>query len=203
MKEDEIKEKIALAEKSVADIKDENLRIKAFEVVLNNLLSGKPATPTISTVAKPKQAILERKETKFEPGKLASALGVELDKLKSVIDFSENDFHIISEISGYTEGDKQRNSALIILTIRYYCFDNREILSGELRDFMRDLGIGSLINMATNLNSIRNFIIRIGKAGSPATRYRISDPGIKQGLKLIKEMLVKVEEGESQKGETA
>jgi hypothetical protein len=200
MKEEEIKKKIELAEKSVADIKDENLRVKAFEVILNNLLSGKVVTPTIKLTAVPKQTITEQKELKFEPEKLASALEVELERLRNIIDFSDDDFHIIVNIPGNTDSDKQKNSALIILTIRYYCLGDREIPSNELRNRMRDLGIGSLINMASNLNSIRNFIIRCGKPRSPATRYRITDPGIREGLRLLKQLLQK---SESQAGESA
>jgi len=200
MEDNEIQEKIALAEKSVSHMKDEKLRTKAFEVILNNLLSHilskseKPNAPNITPQIAKKQPVSELMKSKFEPDKLASALNIDINKLKNIIDLYDSDFHIISDIpGGKSESTKQQNSALIILTIQYYCFNNREILSGDLRKQMSDLGIISLINMSSNLSLMKSFIVKTGLRGSHDTKYRITDPGIRKGLELIKEMLNKSE----------
>lgn len=189
LEEDKIKEKIELAEKAVANIKDEALRVKAFEVVLNNLMSAKEPTQIRHKATTRLQEIVEKVPAQFNPQNLSTAIGIEFDGLKSVIDFTDDSFRIIGDIEGASEGDKQRNASVVILTVRYYCIDDREISSGDLRSMLQDLGIGSLVNMATNLNLVKNFIIKIGQPGSTSTKYRITDPGIREGLRLIRQMV--------------
>lgn len=200
MATDDIKRKIAQAEESVKEIKDEALRVKAFEVILNNLLIGKQSPSTAGGSAIPrKEDTTEKSQVKLDPNSLVVALGTDFEKLKSIIDFSETDFHIIGNVAGSTEGEKQRNATLLVLTVHYHCVGDREIPSGSLKKILQDLGITSLINLATNLKASPSFIVRIGEQGSTATKYRITNPGIQEGLRLMKTMIA-IAHGQSTTG---
>lgn len=192
--EEKLKEKIALAEKSVESVKDEKLKAKAFEIVLNSLLSEK-VTKSSNTQNKPKPSGIKDSLEGFivlHPSNLADTLGVELAELSNIIDFTENEFRIIVNIPGKSEGDKQRNASLIILTVLYYCKNQRDIKSSDLRDILRDLGIGSLVNMATNLKIDSSYWVLKGEPSSKLFYYRITTPGIQKGLEIIKSMLAQI-----------
>ncbi len=203
MNEETIKIKRELAEKAVEGMTDEKLKLVAFEVILTKLLAdesshAKPSEMPVYKAFKEEMKVgsTEIKQKTFSPESLAKELGLELDRLKNVIEFTEDDFHIISNIPGEKDWEKQLNASLVVLTINYYCRGEREVLAGDLRNILQDLGIRSLLNMATNITYQNNFIVKIGKPGSHYTRYRITNPGLQNGIDIIKNMLSSFEGGD-------
>ena len=190
-----LKEKIKIAEKAVEDMKDPDLKKKAFEVILNKLVS-----PVEKTQAEKKESVIatlkteelptekDEKERVFNPERLLEATGFTLEKLSNILDFDKNQFHVVASIPGKSHAEKQKNAALLILTTYYYCTGEREYDSGKLRRMMQDLGIKSLINMATLLQNFENYFIKKGKPGSRTTVYRITNPGLQEGVNLIKQI---------------
>lgn len=183
----EIKEFIKRAEESVESMNDEKLKLKAFEVVLNNLM--KPSEGIIISSEKIKSEELNNKEiSMFSKDNLLNNLELSETQLNNIVEFDGDNFRILPPIKGKSEGEKQKKASLIILTNKYYCYGAREIETAELRNNLQDMGIKSLKNMATHLKNFENYIIKKGKPGSSATLYRITDPGLKEGLRLIKEL---------------
>lgn len=188
----QLKEKIKVAEAAVQDIADETLRTKAFEVVLNNLLAVASTEKAKSSEATRTEShnLADNEETAFDTARLVENAGINMDDLSRVIDFTSDNFHIIANVPGDNEGDKQRNAALILLTANFYCRNQREMLSMDLRDAMKDLCISSLVNMATNLGVKSNkiYLRREGIQGSKNTKYIVTTPGIQKGLELIRSL---------------
>ena len=76
-----------------------------------------------------------------------------------------------------------------MLTAKHYIKNEREINVPELKKTLEDLGIRSLVNLSTNLKGFENFIIMKGSKGSKSTSYRITNPGVTQGVELIQGMV--------------
>lgn len=195
MDSEKIKEKIKIAEETVKDMQDAELKKKAFEVILNKLI-----TPEIEVPSRKQNNTQQQEEIKnqdstektpsqdFNPEKLTEATGMPIDRLGSVIDFDGNDFHVVAQIPGKSHSEKQKNAALVIITTNYYCTGNRDYDAGKLRKRLEDLGIKSLVNMATILQNFENYFVKKGEQGSKSTAYRITNPGLQEGIKLIRQL---------------
>lgn len=186
---DSIKEIIEKAEKSVEDVQDPNLKKTAFEVILNKLLQDSSPTRNIASPPTPGS---ENKDltSSINVNNLLSATELSLDEISSVVDIDEEgNFHIITDIPGNTVSSQQRNATLLVLTLHHFLFANREIRSRELNDELRDLGIGSLQNLAANLKGIQNLILAKSKKKGAGASYRITNPGINYGIDLIRDLV--------------
>jgi len=191
MDSQKLKEKIKIAEESVKDMHDAELKKKAFEVILNKLINVTPDKHTKKQEPSPSEPknVGEESVTKiFEPNKLADASGLSVEELGNIVDFDGNDFHVVAQIPGKSFSEQQKNAALLIITANYYCTGDREYDAGKLRKRLEDLGIKSLVNMATILQGFENYFVKKGEKGSRLTAYRITNPGLQEGIKLIKEI---------------
>lgn len=119
--------------------------------------------------------------------KLSEATGISEDLLKHVFHFEEKDIILLCVVTGNNEREKQLKTTLAILTAYHFCYEKDEIRSKELIEKLKYLGIGSLVNLSTNLKNYKQFIIAVGKQGSSAFSYKITYPGIKKGLSIINE----------------
>lgn len=191
METEKLKEKIKIAEESVKDMQDAELKKKAFEVILNRLItvaSDKQIRKQEAIIDEPKNTIEEPITKNFEPNKLSEATGLTMEELGNIIDLDGNNFHVVAQIPGKSFSEQQKNAALLIITANYYCTGEREYDAGKLRKRLEDLGIKSLVNMATILQSFENYFVKKGEKGSRLTAYRITNPGLQEGVKLIKQM---------------
>jgi len=170
-----------------------------IEEVLNNFENEKENKKTVSkkikTTKKTKMPkILPQEIKKLTPIKegikdLAEKVGVDEEDLYKIFDFDEK-IHLLVQPKGKNEGEKQLKASLIILTAYNHYFNKREISSSDLIRMLEDVGIGSLVNLSTNLKEHRDLIIhKKGKRGSTKTSYRITIPGLHEGYLLIKELL--------------
>jgi len=120
--------------------------------------------------------------------KFCSEIGISKEQLKSVFDISENDVVFITEMTGKNEIERQFNTTVCILTAYHYLFGEDIIKSKDLREKLKWLGIKSLGNLSMNLAKYKKYIIPIGKPASPAFSYKITYPGIKEGLDIIRSL---------------
>jgi len=119
--------------------------------------------------------------------KLCEAAGINEDELRCVFDFEEKDLSLIATVEGKSEAVKQFKASVGILTAYHYCYHKDEIMSQDLRKKLEWLGIRSLANLSANLSDYKQLIRPKGKSGSPQFSYKITFPGIKKGLEIIKE----------------
>ncbi|MFH1774527.1 MAG: hypothetical protein ABH874_06175 [Methanobacteriota archaeon] len=119
--------------------------------------------------------------------KLAADAGITEEQLKHVFDFEEEDLNLIAAIEG-NEAEKQCRATICILTALDYCYGKDIIESKILRKKLEKLGISSLNNLSTNLAKFANFIVPKGEPGSPNFCYKITLPGKKKGLEIIREL---------------
>lgn len=120
--------------------------------------------------------------------KLAQKTDLTVEELKHIFDFEENDVRIIHPVEG-KESERQLNATLLYLTVYKYCFGLEEIDSGDLRKKLTDLGIGSLVNLSSNLKRYKNYLVhKMTARGTTDTSYRITIPGELYGIKIIKEL---------------
>lgn len=115
-------------------------------------------------------------------------IGIDVEQLKYVFHFGEEDLTLIAVIKGKKENERQLKATLCILTGYHYYYGEDEIRSQELRKKLRWSGIRSLTNLNSNLKRHRELLIPKGKPGSPEFRYQIIYPGIKKGIEIIKEL---------------
>lgn len=187
-----MKEKIRIAEESVKDVEDKELKKSAFEVILNKLLSSESKQISYGGEIKdfPISEVLtnkpESKKGLIDKENFAKVTGSTVEKLCDIFDFDDEDIHILCEIPGKNDAEKQKNASLLYFTSAYYCKGVRECDIKTLNKKMSDLGIKSLGNVSTNLKNFENFFVQKGKKGSAATIYRITNPGLRRGVEFIK-----------------
>ena len=110
----------------------------------------------------------------------------------NIVYFEEGNFKIITEIDGKNNKEKQLNATLLILTINDICYGINKIRSQELRNMLEYLGIRSLVNLSTNLKTMKNYIISDGKKASSEYGYKLTLPGKREGIKLLTDLSKKI-----------
>jgi len=187
----DLKDKVRMAEQSVSEIEDPILKAKAFEVVLQNLLTHKTEDSGTKLSMQTDLTQTPVDTSLFDPSRVSAGLNIELTDLQNVIEFSGDKFHIIATIPGSTEGDRQRNACLIYLTITNYFNNSKSSSATDLKKILQNHGIGSLVNLATNLtiDANKRYIVKEGNPGSKDTMYSITIPGIQRGAELIRSMI--------------
>jgi len=118
--------------------------------------------------------------------KLSGDAGISEEQLRSVFDFEEEDLSLIATVEGKNEAEKQFKATICILTAYHYCYDRDETRSQDLRKKLEWLGIKSLGILSANLAKYKQLIRPKGKSRSPQFAYKITYPGIKKGLEIIK-----------------
>ena len=120
--------------------------------------------------------------------KLSKDADINVEEIRHIFDFNKEDVKLIKVIKNKKESEKQCKATVCVLTVYHYCYGKNEIKSRDLRKKLEWLGIKSLGNLSINLSHYKQYIIPVGKSGSPAFSYKITYPGIKKGLKNIKEL---------------
>ena len=131
---------------------------------------------------------IEKKAIRECLEKFSKDVGISEEQLMYIFNFGEDDLGLITVIKGKKESEKQIKATLCILTAYHYCYDSDEIRSQDLRKKLEWLGITSLVHLSLNLTKYKQFIISRGVPKSPNFSYKITYPGIKKGLEIIKEL---------------
>ncbi len=152
--------------------------LKSIDNRLSNIESAIPAKGSFNSTDNANQ------NTGVE--KLAHVLQITIDEIYNIISFEgEDNFTFLFEIGGKGEPDKQLRATLCLLTVLYHCFGKDEISSKILNQKLQFWGIKSLSHISNNLKKYKNFLIPKGKAGSSKFSYKITRPGLNEGLKIL------------------
>jgi len=121
---------------------------------------------------------------------LSTDAGITKERLRCIFDFEKEDLNLITTFAGKKEAQKQFKATVCILTAYHCCYGRDEIRSQDLRKKLEWLGIKSLGNISASFANYKQFILPKGKAKSPKFSYKITYPGIKKGLEIIKELAI-------------
>lgn len=158
--------------------------LKSIDSRLDKIESNQPLKPKVlSTESVNQTAGIE---------KLARFLKSSSSDVYNIISFEEGDkFTLLFNIGGKNETEKQLNATLCLLTVLYYCYDKNEIATNNLKQKLEFLGIKSLNNLSDYLKKHKKFVILKGKARSSKFNYKITQPGLTAGLKILSEQIKK------------
>lgn len=122
--------------------------------------------------------------------KLARFLKSSSKDVCNIISFEEGEeFTFLFSIDGKNEPEKQLNATLCILTVFYYCYDQDEIATNNLKQKLEFLGIKSLDHLSHNLKKHKKLFILKGKARSSKFNYKVTQPGLNAGLNILSEKM--------------
>lgn len=125
---------------------------------------------------------------------LAEKIGTEENDIHNFLHFEEDSkFHLLFNITGRNESEKQLKGTLIILTISHYCYGVSSILSKELVRKLETMRIKSLDHINHTLKKSKRYIVFSGKRGDPNSSYTITMPGLDEGIKIIKQFYNTIE----------
>ena len=107
------------------------------------------------------------------------------DKIESIFEFKDDVIHLLKKKHCNQDSDENFYNAIIYLTGYYYHFDEREISGRLLHKFLKDakISVGTHFKRDMDRKDRRGYLICKKKS------YKITNDGIKLGLKLIKEMI--------------
>ena len=121
--------------------------------------------------------------------RLSSEIGIEIDCFYNLFFIDDEEILLLVSPKGKNEAEKQFKATIVILTISDYLFGEDFLQSSILNKKLRKLGIGSLVNLSTNLSKFKQFLIPRGKPKSTKFGFQITIPGKKEGIKIMKEFL--------------
>lgn len=118
--------------------------------------------------------------------KLAKYLNTSEEKIHHLIDFAQDgEFNLLFKIEGKKESDKHFEGTIIILTILFYCYATDEISTTLLKQKLQSLGIKALDHLSHSLRKKVQYVVLKGKGGSLKFNYKITQPGLIQGIKFL------------------
>jgi uncharacterized protein with NAD-binding domain and iron-sulfur cluster len=182
MQVEEIKKKIQLAIKAVADV-EEPFRNKAFEVVLSRLLEE----PEVKGRPSPVPMTLKGAKTLNEKiARFAKKVNLDVDKLKDIFEFKEDKPVFIAKVEG-TDGEKQGKASQCLLIVFDEIYEKDWLETSILRQMLDDYGI-PLANLARNLTNQKEIFRKMGQ--KQATKYKLTGLGKKKASELIRELAI-------------
>lgn len=184
-------ERIELAKKAVENMEDDGYKMKSFEVILNKLLRDEKFS---SEETKKERIESPKKEVSLieKPKGINKLMGdaeVTEEQFYSLFDVEGKQVNILDPPKGKNSSEEQFMNSVLLLVLNYYLTGSHELHSSVLRKKLEAHGVSSLVNLSTNLNIRKRYIFRKpGKKGNTDTFYKITFPGIKEGLDLIKRL---------------
>lgn len=118
--------------------------------------------------------------------KLAKYLKASEEEVYHIINFEpDGEFTFLFNIDGKNESDKQFEATICLLTVLYYCYGKDEIATTTLKKKLEFLGINALDHLSHSLRKKVKFVVLKGKGGSSKFNYKITQPGLVEGIKLL------------------
>jgi hypothetical protein len=122
--------------------------------------------------------------------KLAISLNCSTEDIYNIISFeNDRDFTFLFNIDGKKESDKQLNATLSLLTVLYYCNGEDEMTVTDLKKKLEFWGIKSLDHLSHTLKKQRQLIVLKGKGRGSKFNYKITQPGLVEGIKILSEKI--------------
>lgn len=158
---------------------------------LNDKIDRIEAKKSLTDMTITEEQSLQRPSIKI----FAEKLDLEESKFYDIIHFNDNNqFHLLFSITGKNESEKQLRGTLCFLAVSNYCNGKNSILSKELVKILESMKIKSLDNISHTLKKYNKYIIPTGKTGDPNFSYIITQPGLKEGIRIIKELIKQFKE---------
>jgi predicted nucleic acid-binding protein len=182
MNPERLRKAIVLAMEAVSTIEDKEIKLKSYEVILNNLL---------------KEGSAEKLPMKLEKNMidtnlyslLASKLNLKEELVKDYLDLGDEP-KLLFNVKRNNAIEEQIVFLLSFLTINKICYGEKDIKSSELRRILAEHKISAINNLSTNVKKFDRFIVhRAGKIGSTNTSYRITEEGFSKGLTILSQIL--------------
>ena len=123
--------------------------------------------------------------------KLCEDAKIERSDFDSLFFIKEKELLLIIVPEGKNEEERQLHVTLCILTAQNCLFNEDFIKSSDLNAKLKKLEVKSLVNLSTNLKKHKQLLIPEGKPKSRNFGFRITIPGKKRGLELLKTLLNK------------
>jgi len=175
-----LKRAIAIAREAVANIEENEIKLKSYEVILNNLLKQDAPQKTPPLNDKTKKSI---EKDSYEL--LASKVNVQKQLIEDYIELGDG-IRILYRIKRDVAIEEQALFFIVYFTINKICYGDPEVSSSQIREILAEHQV-TLSNLSTNIKKINRFIIhKAGKRGSIKTFYRITNEGIAKGLSILK-----------------
>lgn len=139
----------------------------------------------------PKKDLTEKPTRNLEERikKISEEIGIETTSFYNLFFIDNEEILLLISPKGKNEAEKQFKATIVILTISDCLFGEDFIQSSSLNKKLRKLGIGSLVNLSTNLSKFKQFLIPRGRSKSKKFGFQITIPGKREGIRLIKEIL--------------
>lgn len=185
MEIDEIKKKIKFAIDAVEGI-DKDYKIEAFKIILQNSLAGikkqaQNSGPNTNGSQEEENDVDETNPLVT----LAKKVEINLQELKNVLDFEDNEFILLKKIEEQSDSQKQVLGCQIIITA-FMKGKNLEWVKGStLSEFIEKHSLGKPSNLSTNL---MNSDLFRKKGKLKGTQYSLTTNGWQDGLKKIAEL---------------
>lgn len=116
---------------------------------------------------------------------LAKDLEVSEGLVSQIFEFEDKEIHLLRKKHFDKESDENFHNSIIFLTGYYYHFDKREISGRMLLKYLSqaNVSVGAHFKRDISRKERRTFILNKG------SDYKITENGIKFGLKLLREMI--------------
>jgi hypothetical protein len=182
MNPEKLKKAIVLATDAVSNIEDKEIKLKSYEVILNNLI---------------KEGLSEKLPLKTEKTKintdlyslLSNKLNLKEELVRDYIDLGD-ELKLLFNIKRDNAVEEHLIFLLSFLSINKICYGEKEIKSSDLRRILAEHKISAINNLSTNVKKFNRFIVhKSGKIGSTNTSYRITEEGLSKGLIILSEIL--------------
>jgi|GEM_PF-5372825 len=192
---------VKIAENSVKNMKDVELRKTAFKVILENLIKGGeyikkdyemevvvPPEPSISTESKKLKRLDIRNRLKKI---LSDFLKISSDDIGLVYEILEDgSFEITCNFGNETGKSSQVQYVLLYLLANFIINKKRKCKSLEIIRKMKNFGFGGLPNINAYLRSLKPILVRVQtKKKKSENTFEITDFGIKITKNIVFEII--------------
>jgi hypothetical protein len=118
--------------------------------------------------------------------RLAKSTGISKDMLESVFQFEKNGPVLLSSIAG-DRAEKFKGVCLPVLVAYEAVYGQSVIKSSIIKSFLDDAGVNTSTDYGSFLRAAcKGLIVPVGSG--PGISYKLTTPGRKEGLRLIKEL---------------
>lgn len=180
---EEIKKMIKLASDAVAELEG-SFKLEAFKIILQNSLTGiKKQTQISDSIPEGSHAEdIDNGDMTNPLLTLAKKSGIDLQEVKNVLDFENNEFILLKKMNQGTDAKNQVLASQLILTAQMKGLNNEWTKTSVLHEVVLKNNLGDEGHLAKNLSKAEIFRTK-GKVRS--TKYSLTTNGWQEGLKLI------------------